>query len=61
MCQDVLKDIPLHIQDNTVAEMWDIQSGWKWNLLVDLLPEITLKKIAAFEVTPSDDNEDQIV
>ena len=41
--------------------MWDIQFEWKWNLLVDLLPEAALKKLAAFEVTPGDDNEDQIV
>lgn len=61
MCQDALKDIPPHIQDNIVAEMWDIQSRWKWNLLVDLLPEEALRKIATFAVTPGDDNEDQIV
>ncbi|KAJ8429765.1 hypothetical protein Cgig2_006456 [Carnegiea gigantea] len=42
---DAVKDIPPNIQDNTVIEIWDIHAGWKWNLIVDLLPEMTLKKL----------------
>ena len=40
--------------------MWDTHAGWKWNLTVELLPETTLEKIAAFEVLPGDDNDDQL-
>lgn len=54
LCQDALKDIPIHIQDTIVAEMWHTHAGLKWNLIVDILPETTLKKITAFEVFPGD-------
>ncbi|KAJ8420683.1 hypothetical protein Cgig2_017151 [Carnegiea gigantea] len=47
--------------DSAVEELWDAQAGWKWSLFAELLSEEVIKKIAAFEVTQRDENEDQLM
>ncbi|KAJ8422385.1 hypothetical protein Cgig2_012101 [Carnegiea gigantea] len=60
LCQHTLQEIPPHLQDNTVEEMWDASSGWKWNVFVELLSDEALKKVAVYEITQGEDNEDQL-
>ena len=45
----------------TVAEMWDANSGQKWRLVVDPLPNVVLKKIAGLEIQLGEGTDDQLV
>ena len=53
--------IPPSIIDYTVSECWDENTGWKWELFSELLPEEALKSIAACEVTSGDEWEDELM
>lgn len=44
------QDIPSEVEGAIVQEMWEVGSGWKWDLFANLLPEEALKKIAAHTV-----------
>ena len=61
LCKYTVQQIPPHIQDLTVVEMWDANSGWKWRLFTDLLPNVVLTKITRFEIQPGEGTDDQLV
>ena len=42
--------IPQDIEGATVAELWDKDVGWHWDLFATLLPSNVLKEIDAFEL-----------
>lgn len=46
----VVQPIPLSVEGATVNEMWEMGSGWKWNVFSDYLPNDVLKRIAAHEL-----------
>ncbi|XP_021726206.1 uncharacterized protein LOC110693390 [Chenopodium quinoa] len=57
--RDVAIDqIPEDIDGAIVAELWDDDSGWKWDKIVDLLPIAALKRIAAHKVIQDPELED---
>ncbi|KAJ8450039.1 hypothetical protein Cgig2_029401 [Carnegiea gigantea] len=61
LCSSATSDIPPHMEEMTVEELWNETSGWKWDLFGHCLPRAALKRIASFELQPGDENEDQLV
>lgn len=51
---------PLEIQDDTVDEMWDTNSGWKYDIFADFLPASVLSIIASHELTEDDNVVDEV-
>lgn len=43
----VMHALPQQLDDMTVEEAWDPNTGWKWELFADLLPSDVLKQIEA--------------
>lgn len=41
---------PLHVQDRTLREMWDANSGWKWDVFAHFLSREDLGRIATHEL-----------
>jgi len=54
-------EMPPHIVDNKIVDMWDESRRWTWEEFADLLSKDSLKKIASYEDTPIEGNEDQFV
>ncbi|KAH9607320.1 hypothetical protein KSS87_015468 [Heliosperma pusillum] len=50
--------IPDSILGATVSELWDKDSGWKWDLFANFLDKDELLKIAAFSLFPDPGKED---
>ncbi|KAK9699777.1 hypothetical protein RND81_08G195600 [Saponaria officinalis] len=48
----VLDPIPEAILGATVSEMWDEDSGWKWDVFSNYLPREQLQKIASYSLAP---------
>ncbi|KAL2902408.1 hypothetical protein RDABS01_027490 [Bienertia sinuspersici] len=55
-----IKDVPLNLLGATVAEMWDSNLGWKWDLFAEYLPISILKKIQACEIIQEASCEDTL-
>ena len=53
-------DPPLMLQDVTVGEMWDVNTGWKYDDFANFLPPATLKQIAAHSLLEDEDAVDEI-
>ena len=51
---------PLMLQDATVREMWDRNSGWKWEIFANFLPKEELGKIASHELVEDEEVADEI-
>lgn len=51
---------PVAVQDVTVDEMWDPNTGWKIELFADYLPPSKLKEIAAHELVDDEEGIDEI-
>lgn len=47
---ECIHDIPSSIDGETVEEMWEVGSGWKWQVFGDYLPNEVLKQIASHEL-----------
>jgi len=54
-------EIPHHLLGLKVRDLWDPNSGWKWEIFFDLIPKEVLKNIVSIEVHPDDDLEDQLI
>ena len=59
----LLAQQPIHtcVINNIVEDYWDPMRGWKWEEFSDIFPNEILRKIAAFEVSPGIENEDQFI
>ncbi|XP_074301475.1 uncharacterized protein LOC141632870 [Silene latifolia] len=51
--------IPTHLIGTSVEDMWDMESGWRWELFAEFLPNEVLHTIASYEVLPGLENDDQ--
>ena len=51
---------PVHLQDATVREMWDRNTGWRWEIFANFLHKEELGKIAAQELMEDDEAADEI-
>ncbi|KAL9228579.1 hypothetical protein vseg_004142 [Gypsophila vaccaria] len=56
----VLAPIPESILGATVSDMWDADSGWKWDEFANFLPQVELLKIASYFLSPEPDIEDEL-
>ncbi|KAL2944461.1 hypothetical protein RDABS01_032808 [Bienertia sinuspersici] len=54
-----VKDFPQELLGATVSEMWDPNTGWKWDVFAEYLPLSILKLIQAHEVVNDDTLSDQ--
>lgn len=43
-----IHDIPVEISGATVANMWDSESGWKWDTFANYLPPMIPQHIDAY-------------
>lgn len=51
---------PVQLQDATVREMWDVNTGWKWEIFANFLHKEELGKIAAHELIEDEEVVDEI-
>lgn len=51
---------PLQLQDATVKELWDPQTGWMFDKFANFLPAAALQKIMAYELIEDEDAVDEI-
>ncbi|KAJ8449185.1 hypothetical protein Cgig2_027187 [Carnegiea gigantea] len=61
LCSVAIGPIPPQLEDATVSELWDVNTGWQWDLFAHVLPGDILSTIASYELQPSNDSEDQLV
>lgn len=51
---------PVHIQDMTVKEMWDMNLGWKLKIFGNFLPSNVLKELASHELIADEEVVDEL-
>lgn len=54
------RPIPLDQQSDTVAQYWDQNTGWRWDLFSDYLPPALLEQISSFELFREENINDTI-
>ncbi|KAJ8448033.1 hypothetical protein Cgig2_028909 [Carnegiea gigantea] len=60
LCSVAIGPIPPQLED-AISELWDVNTGWQWDLFAHVLPGDILSTIASYELQPSNDSEDQLV